>query len=130
MVAAISLDGLVEAMTVIGSLNGPLFLNFVKYWLVRHLKEGQVVVMDNLSTHKVKGVEEAISSVGATLMYLPPYSPDDNPIEQMWSKVKEFLRGCQARDHDHLHRAISEAYDMITLEDLRGWFRHCGYRLE
>lgn len=112
-----------------GGVDGQIFLEFIKCWLIRHLREGQVVVMDNLSTHKVKGVEEAITSVGAKLIYLPPYSPDYNPIEQMWSKIKEFLRSCEARNHQQLERAIADAYGTITLADLHVWYHHCGYVL-
>ena len=88
---------------------------------------GDVVVMDNLQTHKIAGVREAIEAVGATLLYLPPYSPDFNPIENMWSKVKPWLRSAAARNFDALCDAIAAALKAVTADDCRGFFGHCGY---
>ena len=81
--------------------------------------------MDNLSSHKVKGISEAIERRGARLLFLPPYSPDFSPIEPCWSKVKTFLRKAKARTVD----ALNEAIDQVTSSDAKGWFRHCGYSL-
>lgn len=86
-------------------------------------------LMDNLAAHKVKGVREAIEATGAKLVHQPPYSPDLNPIELCWSKLKAYLRAEGARSIDALNEAIGEAMDLITRDDCHGWFRHCGYPL-
>ena len=93
------------------------------------LRPGQVVIMDNLSVHKVAGVRERIEAVGARLLYLPPYSPDFHPIEQAWSKVKQILRSLKARTADALEAAVAEALAAITTENAIAWFSHCGYSL-
>jgi transposase len=87
----------------------------------------RIVVMDNLRSHKVTGVAELIESAGAILLYLPPYSPDFNPIEQMWSKIKAFLRSVKARSVDVLRKAIPLAFRSVSHDDILGWFRHTGY---
>ena len=91
------------------------------------LKVGDVVIMDNLSAHRVTGVKEAIETVGAQLMYLPPYSPDLSPIELCWSKIKNHLRKKAARDDESLQVAICEAFKTVTQSDIENWFAHCGY---
>ena len=91
------------------------------------LHAGDIVVMDNLSSHKAAGVREAIEAKGASLLYLPPYSPDLNPIEAMWSKVKQSLRGAAARTSHVLLRAIGDALRSVTLDDCQGFFKGCGY---
>ena len=100
---------------------------FVDRILTPTLREGDVVVMDNLGAHKVSGVAEAIASAGAELRYLPPCSPDLPPIEPCWSKVKEDLRAAQARTQGVLDRSISDARAKVTAADARGWFTNCGY---
>jgi transposase len=87
------------------------------------------VVLDNLAAHRVAGVAEALATVGAKLRYLPPYSPDYNPIEFAWSKMKTRLRSCAARPRPHLRRALGAALQTITSQDARAWFRHDGYGL-
>jgi transposase len=86
-----------------------------------------VVVMDNLAAHKVEGVRERIEAVGAELLYLPPYSPDFNPIEQCWSKVKQSLRSAKARTVEVLEAAVAQALASITPQNASAWFAHCGY---
>jgi transposase len=86
-----------------------------------------VVVMDNLSPHKTQGVQEAIEAAGATVRYLPPYSPDFNPIESMWSKVQQYLRSAAARTHGQLVMAVGDAMRSVTPDDCRGFFTGCGY---
>ena len=130
MLGVLALSGVKTSMVVEGSMNGTLFLAFVKEWLVPLLKPGQVVIMDNLRTHKVAGVREAIEAVGAKVLYLPPYSPDFSPIEQMWSKVKAYLRGVGARTKELLLTAILAAFATIALSDILGWFKHCGYNVQ
>jgi transposase len=108
-------------------LKAYVFLTFVQTILVPTLRSGQIVIMDNLSSHKVNGVQEAIEAVGATLDYLPASAPDCSPIEACWSKFKEFLRAKAARTRERLDQAITEALETITPQDARGWFAHCGY---
>ena len=104
-----------------------VFKLFVEQVLGPTLVEGDVVVMDNLPAHKVVGIEQAIESRGATLVYLPPYSPDFSPIEQCWSKVKAWLRKDKARTAEALDEAIVHALGEVTKSDSKGWFQHCGY---
>lgn len=127
VLAALSLAGIVEAMTIVGSSDGRVFSTFIEAVCVPVLRSGQTVIMDNLSSHKVEGIQEAIEAVGASLEYLPPYSPDLSPIEECWSKVKTILRAKAARTPAHLDQAITEAFDLITPQDAKGWFAHCGY---
>ena len=94
------------------------------------LEPGHVVILDNLSDHKVEGVRQLIESRGAQLLYLPPYSPDFNPIEQAWSKVKQLLRGVKARVLEQLEPAISQALAAITAQNAQAFFRHCGYGIQ
>lgn len=127
LIGAIRLDGITTAMTIAGAVDGDAFVAFTQHLLVPELRPGDVVVMDNLAAHKVKGVREAIEAVGARLIYQPPYSPDLNPIEKCWSKVKHILRSIGARTKESLHQAMAQALDRVTLSDLLGWFKHCGY---
>ena len=127
MLAAISLEGISSPMTVPGAVDGLVFLEYVKQVLCPELEEGDVVVMDNLSAHKVKGVREAIEEVGARVLYLPPYSPDLNPIEKCWSKIKTYLRQAKARTREALEQALKEALLLVTKQDAEGWFESCGY---
>jgi transposase len=129
MVAAISLDGIQAPMTISGAVDGLVFLEYVKQVLCPSLKEGDVVVMDNLSAHKVAGVNEAIAACGAEVLYLPPYSPDLNPIEKCWSKIKTYLRQAKARTRQALEQALKEVLMLITKEDAEGWFMSCGYSI-
>ena len=91
---------------------------------------GEVVLMDNLSAHKVRGVRERIEACGAMLLYLPPYSPDLNPIEKAWFKLKQFLRAAKARTAEALDQAITEALKTITADNSAAWFHFCGYALQ
>jgi transposase len=127
VLGALSLTGIVEAMTIAGSSDGYVFSSFIEDVCVPVLRPGQTVIMDNLSSHKVEGIQEAIEAVGARLEYLPPYSPDLSPIEECWSKLKTILRAKAARTSVRLDQAIAEAFDLITPQDARGWFAHCGY---
>ena len=109
------------------ALNGEIFLKYIKENLVPSLHSGDFVIMDNLRCHKVQGVKEAIESVGAFVMYLPPYSPDFNPIEMMWSKIKAVLRKLKARTVDALLSALPYAFSAVSTDDIRGWFIAAGY---
>ena len=122
----ISLRGIEAAMTVPAATDGDVFRAYVEQVLCATLQPGDVVVMDNLSAHKVAGIQELIEARGAHVIYLPPYSPDLNPIEQAWSKFKQFLRAVKARTAEALDQAITEALKSITAENAQAWFRHCG----
>lgn len=124
---AIRLSGVVTALVLDGAYDGEAFITFTTACLAPALSPGDVVVMDNLASHKVEGVIEAIEAVGARVLYLPPYSPDFNPIEMCWSKVKEYLRSQAARTSEALDSAIARGLDLVTNSDLLGWFKHCGY---
>lgn len=126
MVAAIGLSGVVASLTYEGATDSETFATFVEQVLGPQLRSGDVVFMDNLSAHKTVRVREAIESRGATMVLLPPYSPDLNPIEKAWSKVKSCLRTRAARSLLALGYAIGEALDRITPSDCRGYFRSCG----
>lgn len=128
VIGAIRLEGIVTAMTIAGAVDGDVFKAFTSEFLAPELKPGDVVVMDNLAAHKVAGVREAIEAVGARLIYLPPYSPDLNPIEKCWAKVKHFLRSFAARTKEALYQKLAQSLDLVTLKDLLGWFNHCGYK--
>lgn len=129
MLSAIRLDGVIEPASLVydGPTDTAVFLTYVENCLAPALNPGDVVVMDNLSSHKVKGVAEAIEAAGADAWYLPPYSPDLNPIEKLWSKVKANLRSIKARTTETLYDAIGDALRTITQDDLRGFFRSCKY---
>ncbi len=129
MLAAISMAGVSAPMTISGAVDGLVFLEYVKQVLCPSLAEGDVIVMDNLSAHKIAGVRQAIEAEGAKLLYLPPYSPDLNPIEKCWSKIKTYLRKAKARTYETLTAALKEALLTITTADIKGWFASCGYSL-
>lgn len=124
---ALSLQGPMALMTLKGALDGDAFKVYVKDCLLPHLKPGHVVVMDNLSVHKINGIRELIESTGARLLYLPPYHPDLNPIEKLWSKIKTLLRSAKARTHEALETALSNAINRIYTSDAKAWFKCCGY---
>jgi transposase len=130
MLGAMSWRGLEAVLTVESATDGEVLLAYLGHVLVPKLKPGDVVVMDNLSAHKVQGVRELIAASGAELLYLPPYSPDFNPIEQAWSKLKQLLRAAKARTAEALQQAIAEALKAISAENAAAWFRHCGYRVQ
>jgi transposase len=119
--------GVTASATMDCPMDGPLFRAYVEEVLVPVLRAGDVVVMDNLPSHKDPRVRELIESAKAKLLYLPPYSPDFNPIEMIWSKVKRLLRSAAARTVDALHHAFGAAMNAVTADDVRGCFRHCGY---
>ena len=127
LVSSVRLDGTQAYEFFQGSLNGKNFLSYVKNTLIPTLKKGNIVVMDNLSCHKVKGVKEAIEEAGASVLYLPPYSPDFNPIEMMWSKMKTLLRNWKTDTPELLHSVIPDAFSSVSVSDISGWFTASGY---
>lgn len=130
MLAALTRDGLQAPMTIESPTDGDVFLAYLEQVLCPRLRPGQVVIMDNLAAHKVAGVHQLIEATGARLLYLPPYSPDFNPIEQAWSKIKQLLRSAKARTVEALEQAIAEALAAITPENASAWFSHCNYGLQ
>jgi len=129
-IGAMSLRGIEAAMTIAAPTDGEVFRTYVAQVLCRKLKPGNVVVLDNLSAHKVAGIGELIAACGAQLLYLPPYSPDLNPIEKAWSKFKQFLRAAKARTVEALEQAVTAALKTITSDDAAAWFRHSGYGIQ
>jgi len=113
MLAALTTRGLQAPMTIESPTDGDIFLAYLEQVLCPQLQPGQVVIMDNLSAHKVAGVQQLIAATGARLLYLPPYSPDFNPIEQAWSKIKQLLRSAKARSVTALEVAIAEALEPL-----------------
>ncbi len=128
MIGALGAEGTTALMVIEGATDAAVFRAYVKHVLVPTLRPGEIVVMDNLSSHKSPEICPMIQAAGADLLYLPPYSPDLNPIEKTWSKVKEFLRGSKARGTEELHQAVRRALKRITPQDAHGWFESCGYR--
>jgi transposase len=120
-------DGDTTALTYEGGTDVPAMLAFVEGILAPTLRPGDIVVMDRLSSHLDPQVSAAIQATGAEVWHLPPYSPDFNPIEQLWSKVKAYLRKVKPRDTDSLIKAIGEALNTISAQDAAHWFAHCGY---
>ena len=119
-----------EAMAIEGSTTTRVFEAYVERFLVANLQEGQVVILDNLGAHKSERVRELIEARGCKLIFLPAYSPDFNPIEQAFSKIKALLKKAAARTREALIEAIAQALRGITVGDIRGWFAHCGYVVE
>ena len=127
IVSSIRTDGTTVPMLLSGALNGEKFKVYIEQYLAPTLHHGDIVVMDNLRCHKVAGITQAIENVGAHVLFLPPYSPDLNPIEQMWSKIKAFLRKVKARSQELLLDALPDAFASISIQDIIGWFYHDGY---
>jgi transposase len=127
LLGVLGLDGLEAPWLIEGALNGELFKLYIGEVLAPMLQAGDILVMDNLPTHKVAGIAELVAARGARLEYLPPHSPDLNPIERCWSKIKTYLRKAKARSYRALGRAIKEALETISESDIRAWFEFCGY---
>ena len=130
ILGAMSLRGMIATMTIEAATDAEIFLAYVEQVLCPALKPGDVVVMDNLSSHKVSGVRKWITAVGAEVLYLPPYSPDLNPIEKAWAKLKQLLRTAKARTQQALEQAIAETLKLITSENAQAWFRLCNDGLQ
>jgi len=128
LLGAVGLTGWVASMTVEAPTDADVFLAFLDHVLCPKLEPGQVVVMDNLTAHKVAGVSERILATGADVLYLPPYSPEFNPIEKCWAQAKQYLRAAKARTIPDLEQAISAALDELTPNQAAAYFQHCGYQ--
>lgn len=127
LLGALTASGLLATMTIEAATDSDVFQAFVEPVLCPRLQPGQVVVMDNLSAHKAAAVRQSIEAAGARLLYLPPYSPDLNPIEKCWSKIQQALRSLKARTAEALEAAMAIALAAISAEDARAWLSFCGY---
>ena len=130
LIAALGISGLRCSTVVDGAVNGDTFEAFVEQVLVPDLRPGDVVVMDNLSSHKRQRIRELIEDAGARLVFLPPYSPDLNPIELIFAKVKQLLRSLACRTRDALWKAMQSVLDQVTAADASNCYKHCGYTLQ
>jgi transposase len=128
LLASMTIDGMGPCVTVEGTTTSAVFEAYVEQVLMPTLRPGQAVVLDNLSSHKGGRVRELVEGRGCELLFLPPYSPDLNPIEEAFSKVKGLLRRAGARTREALVEAMGQALDAVTNRDARGFFEHCGYR--
>jgi transposase len=129
VLSSMSVEGMGPSLTVEGATTSVVFETYVGQVLAPTLKEGQVVVMDNLSAHKGERIKEMIEQRGCQLVYLPSYSPDLNPIEEAFSKIKGIVRKAEARTKESLVEAIGWALSAVSSEDARAFFEHCGYRM-
>lgn len=127
LVAALSLDGLDAPMLLDGAMDARAFERYVDHFLVPRLRPGQLVILDNLSVHRQAPIRQAITAAGCRVLFLPSYSPDFNPIEMAFSKIKAYIRRVGARMQEALEAAIATAIDLVTSADARGYFHHCGY---
>lgn len=128
--SAMRSDGLIAPLVLDGPINGDIFLYWVKEHLVPHLQPGDIVIMDNLSSHKVLGVQQAIQQAQASILYLPPYSPEFNPIELVFSKLKALLRKYKERTVEALWNRIGSLLDEFSPRQCLAYFHHCGYSLQ
>lgn len=129
ILAAIGVGGVLAAATIPAATDANVFGAYVSDCLVPALRPGMVVVMDNLSSHKVTGISAAIQAAGCRVVYLPPYSPDFSPIENIWSKAKSIMRSLEARTLEDLEAAVTLAMEQVTANDCRNCFDACGYSL-
>ncbi len=129
MISSIRLNGSITAMTLAGPVDGDSFKVYISQILCPTLQPGDIVIMDNLACHKSEEIRELIEGVNAEVWYLPPYSPDFNPIEKMWSKMKASMRKLKARTEKELNRAFAKSLKMVSVDDSVGWFKSCGYGL-
>jgi transposase len=127
MISSIRLDGSTACMTIAGPTDTEVFRSYIEKVLGPTLRSGDIVVMDNLAPHKSDPTLELITQTGAQVLFLPAYSPDLNPIEKMWSKIKTLLRSAEARTPEQLIDAVGAALSKVTAKDALGWFVSCGY---
>ena len=127
MICSMRLDGSTACMSIAGATDTEVFRAYVRRVLCPTLRKGDIIIMDNLSPHKSEPTLSLIEQAGAEVLFLPAYSPDLNPIEKMWSKIKACLRSAQARTQPALIQAIASALASVTRQDAINWFAHCGY---
>jgi transposase len=130
LIAALGVEGMRCSTVVDGAVNGDVFEAFVEQVLVPDLRPGDVVIMDNLSSHKRQRIRELIEDADARLVFLPPYSPDLNPIELVFAKVKQLFRSMACRTRDALWKAMQSVLDQVTASDAINCYKHCGYTLQ
>jgi len=130
IISAIGLDGYIAPITFKGSLNGDFFAEYVKQALAPSMNTGDILILDNLSSHKTDGALKPLIDKGISILWLPPYSPDLNPIELSWSKVKGVLKKLKPRTTEELFITLKTALESVTKEDIANWFRHNGYFFE
>jgi transposase len=129
MLGAVALDGFRGFLTIDVPTNGDIFMVFVQHQLIPRLRVGDIVVMDNLSSHKRPAILAAIRAAGADVLFLPPYSPEYNPIEKVWAKLKDILRRMATLSRDTFEAALAQAMTTISHDDILGWTRHAGYTI-
>jgi transposase len=129
IVAAIAMTGVVAAMYTDSAINGDIFETFIRVHLLKELRPGNFVIMDNIHFHKQEMIRVLIESAGAKVVFLPPYSPDLSPIEKMWSKVKHIIKTHKPRTCSEFHHALFFALSSVTNEDIEGWYEECGYQV-
>jgi transposase len=127
---ALNLRGMTALMTILGGTSGPVFVMYIERMLCPLLQPGDIVILDNLAAHKVNAVRELVEARGASLKFLPPYSPDLSPIEEAWSKVKHIMRALKPRNAAQLDEAFLRGANSITARDAAAYFEHCGYKAQ
>jgi transposase len=129
LISSLSLAGVEATMSIEGAVDTEVFDAYVERVLGPTIRDGEVIVLDNLTAHRASRIEEVASERGATVIWLSPYSPDFSPIEMMWSKIKAYMRAAKARTREELEQAFDAALRLITKADCLGWFAHCGYQV-
>lgn len=129
MIGALALDGFRGFMTIDAGTSTEVFAAFVKYELVPNLRPGDIVVMDNLAAHKNAAIRSQINEAGSELLFTPPYSPEFNPIEEAWAKLKDIIRRTETRTRDAFDAAVAHAMAQVRKSDIMGWFNYAGYKL-
>ena len=127
VISAMGLQGVCASMMIEGAVDSQVFAAYVDHFLVPNLRPGNIVLLDNVKFHHSEWATKLIEATGATVLHLPAYSPDFNPIEECISKIKETLRSLKARTKRKLYNALKKAIARVTADDIRGWFKHCGY---
>ncbi len=127
VISAMGLQGVCASMMIEGAIDSQVFAAYVDHFLVPNLRPGNIVLLDNVKFHHSEWATKLIEATGATVLHLPAYSPDFNPIEECISKIKETLRSLKARTKRKLYNALKKAIARVTADDIRGWFKHCGY---
>ena len=127
LIGSLGLRGLLAPLSIEGAVDTVVFDSYIRHALVAQLRPTDIVMLDNLPVHQASQIEQAVTEVKAEVLWLPAYSPDFSPIENCWSKVKTLVRGRQPRTPKELNTALAAALKAVTLNDIDGWFRHCGY---
>ena len=129
MISAISMVGIMAFTYCKNAINGSIFMAFIEKFLLKKLRPGQIIFLDNIKFHKAERIRQMVESAGAKLVFLPPYSPDFSPIENMWSKIKHFIKKLMPRTEEEFHSALCSALNQLNDDDFEGWYEHCGYTL-